>query len=81
MNGNKQELEVTMQRIDDTAEYMKKVNSDPDYKNVRSRCFNRHKDCTFWWAVGECTINADFMNMMCAPTCQTCDLLPEFGTE
>lgn len=81
MNGKSQELALTKSRIDDTAKYMHMVNNDSEYKNVRSRCLNRDKDCAFWWAVGECTINADYMNMFCAPTCHTCHMIPGFGAE
>ncbi|KAL3771493.1 hypothetical protein ACHAWO_000614 [Cyclotella atomus] len=81
VNGKSQDLELTKTRIDETVKYMEKVNTDPEYKNVRSRCLNRNKDCAFWWAVGECTINEEYMNMFCAPSCQTCHLLPGFGTE
>lgn len=81
VNAKSQDLELTKTRIDETAKYMEKVNTDPEYKNVRSRCLNRNKDCAFWWAVGECTINEEYMNMFCAPSCQTCHLLPGFGTE
>lgn len=81
VNGKSQDLAMTKARIDDTAKYMEMVNTNSDYENVRSRCLNRDKDCSFWFAVGECTINTEFMNMFCAPTCQTCHLLPGFGTE
>jgi hypothetical protein len=81
VNGKSQDLALTNSRIDDTAKYMEMVNTDPKYKNVRSKCLNQDKDCAFWWAIGECTVNEAFMNMFCAPTCQTCHLMRGFGEE
>ena len=80
VNGKSQDLALTKSRIDDTKKYMDMVNNNPEYAKVRDNCLNRNKDCAFWWAVGECTINKEYMDMFCAPSCQTCHLKPGFGS-
>ncbi|KAL7518179.1 hypothetical protein ACHAWX_003032 [Stephanocyclus meneghinianus] len=75
----KQAIAMTEQRIDETIKYMKMVKTNRDYSRVRSKCLNRNQDCTFWWTLGECTINPEYMNMFCAPACQTCHLLEGYG--
>lgn len=80
VNGKSQDLALTKSRIEDTKKYMDMVNNNPEYAKVRDNCLNRNKDCAFWWAVGECTINKEYMDMFCAPSCQTCHLKPGFGS-
>eukprot|EP00804_Cyclotella_cryptica_P000358 CCRYP_008674-RB/>CCRYP_008674-RB protein AED:0.16 eAED:0.16 QI:143/1/1/1/0.75/0.6/5/454/617 len=75
----KQDIAMTEQRIDETIKYMKMVKKHRDYSRVRSKCLNRNQDCTYWWTLGECTINPEYMNMFCAPACQTCHLFEGYG--
>lgn len=38
-------------------------------------CWNRHRDCTVWVFQGECETNLEWMQVNCAPACQSCHLL------
>lgn len=49
------------------------VKVDPKYAKVRADCKNRHPQCAFWAAIGECEANPKYMLLQCAPSCQTCD--------
>jgi hypothetical protein len=51
------------------------VFQEPQYAPVRENCKNLHAFCAFWAAVGECESNANYMNVTCAPVCQSCDFL------
>ena len=48
---------------------------DDKYVKVRDQCRNKHRDCTFWAALGECENNPSYMTLNCAPVCFSCDLL------
>lgn len=62
-------LEVLLQ----TQGYIRNVVwAKPEYRSVRSICLNRHKQCAFWAATGECEKNPSYMALQCAPSCQTC---------
>jgi len=49
------------------------VLKDDSYKSVRNECKNRHPQCAYWAAIGECEANPRYMVLQCAPSCQTCD--------
>lgn len=38
-------------------------------------CWNRDKECTNWVRKGECESNKDWMQVNCAPACQSCHLM------
>ena len=80
VNNKSQDQVLTLARIDETVKYMEMVNISPEYKNVRTNCINRDRDCAFWWAVGECAINKEYMDLFCAPTCQTCHMIHGFNS-
>eukprot|EP00804_Cyclotella_cryptica_P029939 CCRYP_020080-RA/>CCRYP_020080-RA protein AED:0.17 eAED:0.17 QI:302/1/1/1/0.5/0.33/3/416/480 len=67
----------TVQVIDESIEYMKKLWSDsnPDKNRINYKCRNMESDCSFWAALGECQENSDYMKINCAPACQSCELL------
>ncbi|GKY90387.1 hypothetical protein MPSEU_000012700 [Mayamaea pseudoterrestris] len=51
------------------------VAADPKLAKIKSICLNKHAQCGFWASVGECEANPGFMNVNCAPVCQSCDQL------
>lgn len=36
-------------------------------------CHNQHRECASWAAAGQCLTNPGFMQVQCAPVCQSCD--------
>jgi ShK domain-like len=60
-----------LQRLYETQEYLHHE-ADRNVDTLR-KCHNKHSECTFWWAHGECTSNPAFMETECGPACQTCD--------
>ncbi|KAL7538279.1 hypothetical protein ACHAXR_008444 [Thalassiosira sp. AJA248-18] len=64
--------------INSSIEYMRTIwTPNPDNNRINYKCRNMHKDCSFW-AVDECgddDPNAEYMQVSCAPACQTCDQL------
>jgi prolyl 4-hydroxylase len=61
--------------VDATVEYMNNVVMvEEKYEQVRKVCKNRDESCAYWKLIGECDKNAEYMNIHCAPTCQTCEL-------
>lgn len=48
---------------------------DPAFENVKLTCKNRHVNCAFWVAIGECEANPAYMQKMCAPSCRSCHFL------
>ena len=64
----------TQEIIDASEKYVREiVKVDPKYAKVRADCKNRHPQCAFWAAIGECEANPKYMLLQCAPSCQTCD--------
>jgi len=53
--------------------YMKRVRTLVEYASIRDGCTNQHEDCALWAALGECTVNPGYMEVSCAPSCQTCE--------
>ncbi len=51
------------------------VYKDPNYASVKDNCRNQDESCAFWAAAGECKDNAGYMNVSCAPMCQTCEYI------
>lgn len=49
------------------------VHKEASYISVRKECKNRHPQCAYWAAIGECEANPKYMILQCAPSCQTCD--------
>ncbi|KAL7535224.1 hypothetical protein ACHAXR_006352, partial [Thalassiosira sp. AJA248-18] len=67
--------EMIIDRLDNSIKYMDSVRRDRLYKNVRKDCLNKVPDCTLWAANGECENNENYMKVMCAPACMSCDYL------
>jgi prolyl 4-hydroxylase len=62
--------------MDETYKYMTtKVYQNPEYENVLEECENRHPNCSYWAAFGECEKNKPYMILHCAPACHTCHVL------
>lgn len=59
-----------LERLYETQEYLHKE----AIRNVETLkyCRNKHPECTYWWSIGECQKNPQFMTTECAPACQTC---------
>jgi hypothetical protein len=53
-----------------------KVMVDEKYEKVRSICKNNHQNCAFWSVLGECENNPAYMNVNCAPLCNSCEVRP-----
>eukprot|EP00804_Cyclotella_cryptica_P017815 CCRYP_001224-RC/>CCRYP_001224-RC protein AED:0.17 eAED:0.17 QI:97/1/1/1/1/1/4/304/518 len=68
-------IENIVSYIDRSIEYMKRVWREKEFSRVRHKCRNQHEDCTYWASLGECDANPKYMQLNCAPACQTCDLL------
>lgn len=51
------------------------VNVNETYAPVRNICKNKHEQCTSWAAQGECEANPSYMQVNCAPACQTCEMV------
>lgn len=65
------------QIIAKSTEYMKVINGDEKYKDVRSKCQNQHAECSQWALGSGCDDNPNFMKQQCAPACQSCDHILE----
>ncbi|EEC48898.1 predicted protein [Phaeodactylum tricornutum CCAP 1055/1] len=55
--------------------FFDEIFSNPEYKEVRSECWNTNELCGFWAAIGECESNRVFMLPNCAAACRFCLLL------
>jgi prolyl 4-hydroxylase len=65
-----------LDRITKARSYMEhQVAVDKKYDKVRSLCKNQHPSCAFWAVIGECESNPGYMQVGCAPVCQTCEML------
>ncbi|KAG7346743.1 ShK domain-like protein [Nitzschia inconspicua] len=62
---------LVLRRLYETQEYLH-FEADRNVETLR-KCLNKHSECTHWWANGECSSNAAFMEAECSPACQTCD--------
>ena len=62
--------------IEATDQYMYETvyddDDDDDLLDIATECKNRHASCSFWSAIGECQSNTRYMEINCAPACQTC---------
>lgn len=66
--------------LDATHKYISEtVMQDSSYDHVVGECENRHPDCTYWAATGECEESRIYMQLFCAPACGTCEML-DFDT-
>ena len=65
----------TMDAIEKSVKYMQRVWTDNEFERVRHKCRNQHEDCTYWASLGECDANPKYMQLNCAPACETCDQL------
>jgi len=45
------------------------------YRRLKEECKNKHESCAFWATIGECQKNPGYMNVSCAPVCQSCEYL------
>eukprot|EP00980_Cylindrotheca_fusiformis_P008429 scaffold1784_cov116-Cylindrotheca_fusiformis.AAC.9 len=63
--------EKTLDQVEKTKEYMRIVRQDEDFEDVRDGCILRNKLCSFWASIGECEANPNYMELQCAPSCQT----------
>jgi hypothetical protein len=75
--GDTVPLEALQALLDATHTYMtESVLSVPDeYGHILHECENKHPDCTFWAATGLCEEERIYMQLQCAPACQSCDQL------
>ena len=63
----------TLEVLEASDHYMfEVVYKEPEFESVMTRCKNQHASCSFWSAVGECYTNGSYMEVNCAPACQTC---------
>jgi prolyl 4-hydroxylase len=67
----------TLKTIDESIKYMMNLwsNNDPEHNRINYKCRNVDNDCSRWAAQGECESNEEWMQVNCAPACQTCHLL------
>ena len=74
MDGKKQRhIRVILQKSD---EYMHELFLDDDVEDeVVLFCVNKHEECSYWAATGECDQNPMYMHKYCGPACQTCETL------
>jgi hypothetical protein len=78
--GEPQQLDATysediFKRVEQAREYIQKiVMTDEKLTEVRSICKNKHANCAFWSVLGECENNPGYMNVNCAPVCQSCEV-------
>jgi len=49
--------------------------TNPAFREIQSKCINRHTHCAFWAAKGECEATPEYMEMQCAPVCGSCMLV------
>lgn len=64
----------TQEIVDAANKYVEEtVMKEDAYVKVRKDCKNRHPQCAYWAAIGECDVNPKYMTLQCAPSCQTCD--------
>jgi len=57
-------------------QYMKNVvQKEEKYSSVRGNCQNRHELCVAWALKDECENNPGYMQVSCAPACQSCHML------
>ena len=61
--------------ITKSTEYMKKINMDSTYDEVRHKCQNQHAHCSQWALRTGCDDNPTVMKQQCAPACQSCDFV------
>jgi prolyl 4-hydroxylase len=60
--------------IQEAQAYMQEVvYVEEEYEHVRKLCRNANENCMLWALSGECTANAGYMVINCAPACRTCD--------
>ena len=68
--------EAILHRIKSAREYIDEVvNVEDKYKPVRDLCANKHESCAFWAILGECEKNPGYMQVNCAPVCNSCEQL------
>jgi len=75
---NYAEEEKTRQTIAAAIEYMNNVvyaNPAIYPADIAKNCINHDEFCAYWAATGVCEENPAYMNINCAPVCQTCDQL------
>jgi ShK domain-like len=78
--GEPQELDLTYSsqifaRIEKSRDYIQgKVMVEDKYISVRSICQNKHASCAFWSVLGECENNPAYMQINCAPVCESCEV-------
>ena len=65
----------TVEAVDKTVKYMQRVWREEEFSRVRHKCRNQHEDCTYWASLGECEANPKYMQLNCAPACESCDQL------
>lgn len=65
-----------LEAVDRARSYvLNEVMVDKKYEKVRSICKNSHQNCAFWSVLGECENNPAYMNVNCAPLCNSCEML------
>lgn len=63
----------TLQVIANSDKYMHAFFTDDEVKESQSLyCVNKHSECSYWAASGECSKNPRYMELSCAPACGTC---------
>ena len=63
------------EKIQESDLYMEQQLFNETMKQTMAVCRNENKDCTHWAARGECEKLPGYMNIHCAPACQSCHLL------
>ena len=65
-----------MDRIAKARSYIETVvREDEYYEKVRKICKYKNPNCALWAVLGECQNNPAYMNVSCAPVCETCEYL------
>jgi len=72
--------EDTLEVIRKTVAYMNNDVYGPNAKhqlseNILGECVNKDGLCAFWASAGECDANLSYMQVKCAPSCQSCHMI------
>jgi len=72
--------EDILEVIRKTVAYMKNDVYGPNAKHqlsekILGECVNKDGLCAFWASSGECDVNLSYMQVKCAPSCQSCHMI------
>mmetsp|Transcript_15600 Transcript_15600/g.26594 ORF Transcript_15600/g.26594 Transcript_15600/m.26594 type:complete len:471 (+) Transcript_15600:99-1511(+) len=72
--------EDTLEVIRKTVAYMQNDVYGPNAKyqlskEILGECTNKDGLCAYWASIGECDVNLAYMQVKCAPSCQSCHMI------